>query len=66
MKGVLGIMKKDFRRRQSINYKIKFWFYRLTFRDIKDFINKIFSFSFEFITGAIMFLILFIIAALFR
>lgn len=59
-------MKKDFRRRQSINYKIKFWFYRLTFRDIKDFINKIFSFSFEFITGALMFLVLFIIAALFR
>lgn len=59
-------MKKDFRRRQSINYKIKFWFYRLTFRDIKNFITKIFSFSFEFITGAFMLLVLFIIAALFR
>lgn len=59
-------MRKDFRRRQSICYKIKFWFYRLTFRDIKQFFTNAFSFGFEFIMGLCLFLSLFLIPAFFR
>lgn len=56
-------MRKDFRRRQSISYKIKFWFYRLTFRDVCTGARSILSFVIEFIMCALLFGLLFIAPA---
>ena len=50
---------KDYKRRNSFSYKIKMWFYRLTFRDV-IFTSKIIIISvINFIMVVLGFLILF-------
>lgn len=54
------------RTRKSWSYKIKMWFYRLTFEDIKKTANIICSFVFEFVIALLGFILLFLIPALFH
>lgn len=54
------------RTRNSIQYKINMWFYRLTFQDIKNIYKKIGNLVFEFIIALIGFLMIFIFPALFH
>jgi len=50
---------KDYKKRNSFSYKIKMWFYRLTFRDVMS-ISKIVIISvINFIMAVLGFLILF-------
>lgn len=57
--------EKDFKKRKKVFYKIKTWFYQLTFRDVKK-ISKIFgNFIFEILTVLLIFLFIFIIPAIF-
>lgn len=54
------------RTRNSIWYKIDMWFYRLTFRDVKNACKKVGNIVFEFIIALIGFLMIFIFPALFH
>lgn len=54
------------RTRKSWSYKIKMYYYRLTFRDIKLFGRKIFSFMFDFIIAVLGFVLIFVLPALFH
>lgn len=45
--------------RRAWSYKIKMWFYRLTFRDIKVSLKKIFSVVIEFVIALLGFLFIF-------
>lgn len=54
------------RTRKSWSYKIKMWFYRLTFEDVKKTTNIICSFAFEFVITLLGFILLFLIPALFH
>ena len=57
--------EKDFKKRKKVFYKIKKWFYQLTFRDVKK-VSKIFgNFIFEILTVLLIFLFIFIIPAIF-
>jgi hypothetical protein len=57
--------EKDFRKRRKIFYKIKIWFYQLTFRDIKKVSKICVNFIFEILTVLLIFLFIFIIPAIF-
>ena len=54
------------RTRNSLSYKIKMLYYRLTFRDIKRALKTGCSFAFEFIIGLLGFILFFIFPALFH
>ena len=54
------------RSRNCLSYKIKMWYYRLTFRDIKHMIKIICSFAFEFVIALLGFILFFIFPALFH
>lgn len=54
------------RTRNSLSYKIKMWYYRLTFGDIKRALKTCYSFAFEFIIALLGFILLFLIPALFH
>ena len=54
------------RTRKSWSYKIKMWFYRLTFRDIKCAVKVVSEFIFEFIMVFLGFVLIFLIPALFH
>ena len=57
--------EKDFKKRKKVFYKIKKWFYQLTFRDVKK-VGKICgNFIFEILTVLLIFLFIFIIPAIF-
>lgn len=58
--------RRDFIKRNSLIYKIKFWFYRLTIKDIKKYFNICFNFINEFILILIIFLSIFIVPAFFH
>lgn len=60
------MMRKDMKRRKSLNYKIKFWFYRLTFRDISTGIKTVLSWMIEFVMCAIVFGLIFLVPAFFH
>ena len=51
---------KDYKKRNSFSYKIKMWFYRLTFRDVVS-MSKIAIFSvINFVMLILGFLVLFL------
>ena len=52
--------------RKTFRYKIKMWFYRLTFRDIKAYAQIVLDFTFEIIIGILGFVLVFIIPAIFH
>ena len=54
------------RTRNSIWYKIDMWFYRLTFRDVKNACKKVGNIAFEFIIALIGLLMICIFPALFH
>ena len=54
------------RTRNSLSYKVKMWFYRLTCRDIKYIVKIIFSFMLEFIIIFLGFISIFILPAFFH
>ena len=54
------------RTRNSLSYKIKMWYYRLTFRDIKHAVKIVLGFVFEFIMVFLGFVLIFLIPALFH
>lgn len=54
------------RTRKSLSYKINMWFYRLTFQDIKKFINNITLTILEILMILLGFLIIFLLPALFH
>lgn len=54
------------RTRNSLSYKIKMWYYRLTFGDIKRALKTGYSFAFEFIIALLGFILFFIFPALFH
>ena len=54
------------RTRNSLSYKIKMWYYRLTFGDIKHALKVGCSFVFEFIIALLGFILFFIFPALFH
>lgn len=56
--------KNDWKIRNSLKYKIKMWFYRLTFRDIAHVMKEIFNFTFEIVIAILGFIFIFIIPAL--
>jgi len=60
------MMRKDMKRRKSLIYKIKFWFYRLTFRDIENGCRNIFSWIFEFVMCVLIFAMIFLVPAFFH
>ena len=59
-------MRKNMMRRQSLIYKIKFWFYRLTFQDVLIKVKKVSNLVIEFIMCALMFGLLFFGPAFFH
>ena len=65
-KGGFKIMTNKIWRRNTLQYKIKMWFYHLAFQDIKSFIRKCANIIFEFIMCGIGLLLLTILPALFR
>lgn len=56
--------KNDWKIRNSLKYKIEMWFYRLTFRDVKQGIKIIFNFMFEIIIAILGFIFIFVIPTL--
>ena len=56
---------KDYKKRKSFLYKIKIWFFQLTFRDIKNISKICGNFIFEILTVLLIFLFIFIIPAIF-
>lgn len=54
------------RNRKSFDYRIKMWFYRLTFKDITKALFIILSNVGLFITGLVLFLSIFILPAFFH
>ena len=50
---------RDYKKRNSFLYKIKMLFYRLTFRDIKVSLKKIFAVAIEFVIALLGFLFIF-------
>lgn len=52
--------------RNSIQYKITMWFYRLTFRDIKNSCKKVSNIIFEILIALIGFFMIFIFPAFFH
>ena len=54
------------RTRKSWSYKIKMWFYRLTFEDIKHAVKIVLGIAFEFIIVFLGFVLIFIFPALFH
>ena len=54
------------RTRNCMSYKIKMWYYRLTFGDIKNILKKVSSFVFEFIIAFLGFILFFVFPALFH
>lgn len=59
-------MRNDMKRRKSLEYKIKFWFYRLTFGDVTHIVGRVFGFGIEFVMCAIALGLIFLIPALLR
>lgn len=59
-------MRKDRNYRKTLQYKIKMWFLRLTFRDVRYGIKISFLTVFEFVTAIVGFVALFIFPALFH
>jgi hypothetical protein len=57
--------EKDFKKRKKVFYKIKKWFYQLTFRDVKNISKICGNFIFEILTVFLIFLFIFIIPAIF-
>jgi len=51
---------KDYKKRNSFSYKIKMWFYRLTFRDVMSTSKIIIISVINFIMVVLGFLILFL------
>ena len=62
----LRMRANDKKIRNSLKYKIKMWFYRLTFRDVKKGIKIFYETVFEIIILILSFLLLFIIPAFFH
>lgn len=58
-------MKNKLWYRKTLLYKIKMWFYHLTFRDIKNFIQNGIYFILEIIMVVLGFIIIFILPAFF-
>ena len=54
------------RTRDCLSYKIKMWYYRLTFEDVKCMLKMIISFIFKFIIAFLGFILLFILPAIFH
>lgn len=54
------------RSRNRFSYKVKMFFYRLTFRDIEDMLSNICFIVFEIVTAILGFLFIFIFPALFH
>lgn len=54
------------RGRNSLSYKIKMWYYRLTFQDVKKAFNVFKEFMFGFIIAILGFILLFIFPAFFH
>lgn len=59
-------MRNDKRRRQSFNYKLKFWFYCLTVNDMVHGVKKALSLGIELLMCVIVFGLIFLVPALFR
>ena len=59
-------MKNKREYRKTLQYKIKMWFYRLTFRDIEKWVKMGLVFLFEIIISIFGFLMLFILPAFFH
>jgi len=55
---------QDRKIRNSLRYKIKMWFFRLTFQDIQKGIKISWGFIIEILTAIIGFIFLFIVPAL--
>lgn len=60
------MLKRDKEKRNSLSYKIKMFFYRLTFQDVKNSVHSILKIIFEIITTILGFLALFFIPAFFH
>lgn len=54
------------RSRNCLSYKIRMWYYRLTFKEIKKVLKMVFSFVLKFVITLIGFALLFIFPALFH
>lgn len=59
------MMYKNMKKRQSIIYKMKFWFYRLTFRDVNIGVKMILNYVIEFVMCALIFGLIFLVPAFF-
>ena len=58
--------RHSIKRRKSLIYKIKFWFYNLTFDDIKEYRKFCLEFVNEFLLVFAFLIIIFIIPAFFH
>ena len=56
----------DKKRRNSLIYKMKLWFLKVTFRDIASYTKYIFLILFDFVIVGIGFIIMFILPHLFH
>lgn len=54
------------RTRNCLSYKIKMWYYRLTFRNVKNYLKMCGLFIFEFIMAFLGFILIFIFPAIFH
>lgn len=54
------------RSRNRFSYKVKMFFYRLTFRDIENMLSNVCFIAFEIVTAILGFLFIFIFPALFH
>lgn len=59
-------MKNKIWYRKTLRYKIKMWFYRLTFRDVENTTKKFFLMLFEIVISGLGFLILFLLPVFLR
>ncbi len=59
-------MNKNVNRRKTLSYKIKLWFYKVTFRDMVDYVKKAVPFVVEFVMCALFFGLILLIPALFH
>ena len=66
MRGGFRMKRHNFRRRNSLIYKIKFWFYNLTIDDIKKYMKYAFNFMDEFLLVLAFLLLIFIAPAFFH
>lgn len=59
-------MYKNMKKRRTLEYKMKLWFYKVTFRDVIDYVKAVLPFMVEIVMCALFLGLIFVVPALFH